>query len=113
MPKKERRSAQEMVLALERWGFEREPVLRPMFAPLRELAAREAEEQAKTAGFSNRRRRPVPAAAIASPEPEPVVAATRKVEDTTKVEDRAEDESGHSSIATRGDEPSKPSRRNR
>lgn len=37
-----RRSAQEMVQALERWGLERWPRFEAFYAPLREAAAREA-----------------------------------------------------------------------
>jgi hypothetical protein len=39
-----KRSAQEMVQALECWGVERGPRLRELFAPLREAAAKEAAQ---------------------------------------------------------------------
>jgi hypothetical protein len=59
-----RRSAIEMVQALERWGLERWPQLRPLFEPLREAAAQEAAAQATATKPKGARR----ATSLAPPE---------------------------------------------
>jgi hypothetical protein len=60
-------SAQEMVLALERWGLERGPKLRALYAPLREAAAQEAAAQRALTKPRSTRTSP-PAAAPARPD---------------------------------------------
>jgi hypothetical protein len=116
MSKIERRSAQEMLIALERWGFERVPGLAPILPPHREQAAKETRDAEEGAGFSNQRRRrpvaPAPAPLVASaPPPAAAVARAPVGAGLAKVDERPEDDAGPPSLRTPGDEP-KP-RKNR
>jgi hypothetical protein len=72
---KTRPSAQQMVLALERWGLERWPRLRPLYTPLREAAAKEAESQ-RALTKPKPTRTNAPAAQPARPNPGPRPAAS-------------------------------------
>jgi hypothetical protein len=112
MPKIERHSAREMLIALERWGFERVPGLAPILPPHREQAAKEAGDAEEAAGFSNQRRRrpvaPAPAPPVASaPPPAAATPAARAPVGTglAKVDERPEDDAGPPSLRTQGDEP--------
>ncbi len=63
-----RRSAQEMLQALERWGLERWAGLRVLYAPLHEAAAREA-----TAARALSKPKPAPRTAAPAPTAPPAI----------------------------------------